>query len=176
MREHRAGHQHVVDVRDDPVGVLDHEVEGHDGEEGAVEATDEEQRDEADRVEHRRVEAQVAAPHRGQPVEELDARGDGDEEGEEAEERQVHRARGEHVVRPDGEAEGADRRGGDDEGLVAEQRLAAEDRQDLADDAEGRQDQDVDLGVAEEPEDVLPQDGAAARPRGRRSRRRSCGR
>jgi hypothetical protein len=32
----------------------------------------------------------------------------------------------------------------------------------LADDAEGRQDHDVDLGVTEEPEDVLVHDGVTA--------------
>ncbi len=45
---------------------------------------------------------------------------------------------------------------------VAEQRLAGEDRQDLGDDAHGRQDQDVHLGMAEEPEQVLPQHRVAA--------------
>ena len=52
---------------------------------------------------------------------------------------------------------------------VAEQRLAAEDRDDLRDHAEERQRDDVHLGVAEEPEQVLPQD-RRRRPRtGRRS-------
>ena len=78
------------------------------------------------------LKRQLAAPHGGQPVEELDAGRDRDEEREEAEERQVDRAGGEHVVRPDREAEGADRRGGEDERLVAEERLAREHRQDLA--------------------------------------------
>ena len=58
--------------------------------------------------------------------------------------------------------EGADGGGREHERLVAEERLAGEDRDDLADDAERRQDQDVDLRVAEEPEHVLPQDGVAA--------------
>ena len=47
---------------------------------------------------------------------------------------------------------------------VAEERLAREDRQDLGDDAHGRQDQDVDLGVAEDPEQVLPEERVAAAP------------
>ena len=51
---------------------------------------------------------------------------------------------------------------GEDHDGVAEQRLAGEDRQDLGDDAEGRQDQDVDLGMAEDPEQVLPQQRVAA--------------
>jgi hypothetical protein len=48
-----------------------------------------------------------------------------------------------------------------DQSFVAEQRFAAEHREDLADDAEERECDDVDLGVAEEPEQVLPQDHAA---------------
>ena len=48
---------------------------------------------------------------------------------------------------------------------VAEQRLAREDRQDLGDHAHRRQDDDVDLRVAEEPEEVLPEDRVAARGR-----------
>ena len=51
------------------------------------------------------------------------------------------------------------------EALVPEQRLAGEHREDLGDHAEERQGDDVHLGVAEEPEQVLPQD---RRPAGRR--------
>ena len=40
---------------------------------------------------------------------------------------------------------------------IAEQWLATEYRQDLRDDAERRQDQHVDLGMTEDPEQVLPQ-------------------
>ena len=40
---------------------------------------------------------------------------------------------------------------------IAPERLAREDRQHLQDQAEGRDDEDVDLGVPEEPEEVLPQ-------------------
>src|SRR3546814_13303101 len=45
---------------------------------------------------------------------------------------------------------------------IAEHRLARESRHDVADDAEGRQDHDVDLGVPEEPEQVLEQNRVAA--------------
>jgi hypothetical protein len=51
---------------------------------------------------------------------------------------------------PDGDARG-------DHERVAEDRLAAEDRDDLRHDPEGREDQDVDLRVTEDPEQVLPQ-------------------
>ena len=45
---------------------------------------------------------------------------------------------------------------------VPEQGLAAEHRQQLRDDAEAGQGHDVDLGMAEEPEQVFPQEAAAA--------------
>ena len=43
---------------------------------------------------------------------------------------------------------------------VGEERFSREDRQHLHDDAEARQRHDVDLGMAEEPEEVLPQEAA----------------
>ena len=46
-----------------------------------------------------------------------------------------------------------------DHAEVAEDRLAAEGRDDLADDAEARNDHDVHFGVSEEPEQVLVEDG-----------------
>ena len=54
----------------------------------------------------------------------------------------------------------------DDREPVSPQRLAGEDRQQLEHDPESRQREDVDLGVAEEPEQVLEQVGAAAAGRG----------
>ena len=69
---------------------------------------------------------------------------------------------GEHVVDPHAEAEEGDGGDGIDHHRVAEERLAREDRDDLGDDAEGRQDQDVDLRMAEDPEEVLPEHRVAA--------------
>jgi hypothetical protein len=88
--------------------------------------------------------------------------GDRDEHGHEGEEGQQDGAGGEQVVGPHGHRQAGDRDRRGDQGLVAEQGLAAEDRQDLGGDAEERQREDVDLGVAEEPEQVLPEDRAAA--------------
>ena len=45
---------------------------------------------------------------------------------------------------------------------VAEDRLAGEHRDDLGHDPEGRQDQDVDLRVPEDPEQVLPEQRVGA--------------
>ena len=54
-------------------------------------------------------------------------------------------------------AEEADQDAGVHHHRVAEQRLAGERRQDLRHEAERRQDQDVDLGVSEDPEQMLPE-------------------
>jgi hypothetical protein len=74
----------------------------------------------------------------------------------------VHAA-GEHVVRPDGQAQEAYGQAGKGDHPVAEDRLAGEDREDLGDGAHRRQDHDVDRRVRVEPEQVLPQDRVAAR-------------
>ena len=71
-------------------------------------------------------------------------------------------ARREHVVRPHGHRQPGDRHGGQHESRVPEDRLPREHRDDVGDDAEERQRHDVDLGMAEEPEQVLVQHGRAA--------------
>jgi hypothetical protein len=114
-----------------------------------------------DPEQHRGLERELAAPHRADPVEELDAGGHRYQERQEREERQQHGPGGEHVVRPHGHGQAGDRDRRPHHALVAEQGLAREHRDDLGDDAEERQRHDVDLGVAEEPEQVLPQDRAA---------------
>ena len=65
------------------------------------------------------------------------------------------------MVRPhrDGQRRDTERRV--DQRGVTEDRLAAEHREDLRDDAEERQRDDVHLGVSEEPEQVLPQQDTA---------------
>ena len=66
------------------------------------------------------------------------------------------------MVLPDEPAEQRHAEESNDPGSVAPQRLAREVGNDLHDDAEGRQDEDVDLGVAKEPEEVLPEVIAAS--------------
>src|SRR6266478_706702 len=63
-----------------------------------------------------------------------------------------------HVVRPHHEADRPDRDHRIDHAEIAEDRFPAERGDHLADDPEGRQDHDVDLGVAEETEQVLVQE------------------
>ena len=97
------------------------------------------------------------------PVEDLHAGRNRDQHGAAGEDRV--RGGAKPVVNmwcdPDAEAEEGDRGEGVDHDRVAEERLAREDRDDLRDDAEGRQDQNVDLRVTEDPEEVLPEQRVA---------------
>ncbi len=106
----------------------------------------------------------LPAPGRREPVEDLHAGRDGDDHRRDHEEAQQRRGQPdrEHVVRPDEQRVEPDRDGREDDRRVAEDRLAREDGEHLGDDPHHRQDHDVDLGVAEEPEDVLPEHGVAA--------------
>ena len=63
---------------------------------------------------------------------------------------------------PHPEAEEADRGPGEDHCRIPEQWLAGEGGEDLGDHPHGGEDQDVDLGMAEQPEQVLPQDRVPA--------------
>ena len=130
----------------------------------AGEAGDEELEEEADAEHHGHGEDDLAAPYGRQPVEDLDAGRHGDDHGGEDEEGVAGRthADGEHVVRPDAEADEADGDRRSDHGGIAEDGLAREDGDDLVGEGEGGQDEDVDLGMAEDPEEVHPQDGGAA--------------
>src|SRR5690606_8239680 len=63
----------------------------------------------------------------------------------------------EHVMSPDPEGQEADSTGRVDHEGVAEEWLPTEGRQDLGNYSEGWKHQDVDLGMPEDPEDVLPE-------------------
>ena len=113
--------------------------------------------DEAEREQHRGIEVQHPSPQRRQPREDLDAGRHGDDRRGDR-----HRdadpgghAGGEHVVRPDGEAEAHDRQQREGHHAVAEDRLARLHGDDFADDPEPGQHHDVDRRVGVEPEDVL---------------------
>ena len=71
-------------------------------------------------------------------------------------------ADGVHVVRPHDEAQSANRDHRLNHWQVAKDRLCGERRDDVADDAKARQDDDVHFWVTKEPQDVLVQDRVAA--------------
>ena len=139
-------------------------VDARVGEHHTRHATDREQEDEAQRPHHGEAELDGPAPHGRDPREDLHARRHRDHHGGEDEVRlRIHlHAGGIHMVRPHDEAHDADGDHGVSHPEIAEHRLAGERRYDMADDAETRQDEDVDLGVAEEPEQMLVQQRIAA--------------
>src|SRR5207247_11337010 len=66
-----------------------------------------------------------------------------------------------HVVRPYDEDESADRHDSPNHHAIAKDVLSRVGADQIGNDAEGRQGDDVDFGMAEEPEQVLEQDRAA---------------
>jgi len=66
------------------------------------------------------------------------------------------------VVYPDAEAECADEDARVDHDWVSEEWLLGERREDFTHQAEGWEDEDVDLWVAEDPEQVLPEEWVGA--------------
>src|SRR3989441_279406 len=170
--EDRAAEQDVMEVGDDPVRVLERIVERDRRLEHAVDPADDEHRDETDGEEHRRFELDRPAPHRRDPVEDLDPARHRDRQRDhhEREARGDRDARREHVVDPDAEGEEPDRDGRQGDRLVPEDRLVAHPRDDLGDDPHRGEDHDVHGGMGVEPEQGLPHDRGAA-DGGRQERR-----
>ena len=137
------------------------EVQRRAGQHHARQATQEERDEEAHREEHRCFKCQLALPHRAYPVEELDTRRHRDQERHEAEERKKYGTCREHMMRPHRHRQRRDAEGRVHQRGVAEDRLTREHRHHFADDPEEGQRDDIHLGVAEEPEQVLPQDHTA---------------
>jgi hypothetical protein len=182
-----AGHGHdEVEVGDDEEGVVEVLVEDGLGEDGAGEAAGDEEGDEAEGEEHGGGEAgrdpQVVASQlrtlaeAGMAMAMVEMAEGGAGEGVEA--------GYEHVVSPDEDAEEADEECGGDHEAVGEDAAVAEVGEDHGGEAHAGEDGDVDLGMAEEPEEMEPEEGAAVAamleedavdevlPRGGRSR---CG-
>jgi hypothetical protein len=158
-REENAADEHVMEVRDDEVRVVRLPVERHRRQHHAREPAEHEDGEKADDEQQGRVPARPPHADGGEPGEDLDAVRNGDHHGGRGEERERQRrqAGGEHVVHPQPEAH----EGGGDDGehheRVTDHGAAGERLHDVRDHADGRHEHDVDLGVAEHPEDVLPE-------------------
>ena len=153
-----------MDVGDDEVRLADVNVERDHRQHHAADPAEREHRQEPQREQHRGIEMQHAAPQRGQPGEDLDARGDRDDRGGDHHrdpDPRLHSGH-EHVVRPHCEAEHHDRQQRERHHPVAEDRFSRLHRDDLGDDPEAGQHHDVDGGVRVEPEDVLIAEHVAA--------------
>ncbi|OIQ71951.1 hypothetical protein GALL_464280 [mine drainage metagenome] len=162
--EHGAKRHHIVEVRDDVVGVLERSVDGGLAQHHAGHTADGEEEQEAEGEQHRRLQRDGAAPHGGDPREHLHpGRNRDDHRGQhEVALLRQRQADGVHVVCPHDEAQHADCHHRVNHRQVAEDRFFREGRDDVADDAEAGNDDDVDLWVTKEPQDVLIQHRIAA--------------
>ncbi|VBN36182.1 Uncharacterised protein [Burkholderia pseudomallei] len=164
-RKHVDAEQHVVQVRDDEVSLGQLPVERHRGRHHAGHAADHEHQHEAREIEERRLEHRAARPDRREPCEHRNRARHRDQHARRAEERERERrdAGGEHVMDPHLEADQhrRDRRYRD--GRVRDERAPAERRHRVGHDAHRGQHDHVDPRVREHPEQVLPQQRAAAR-------------
>ena len=145
-------------MRNHKIGAAELPVERRRPQHDSRQARDQELEQEAKTEEHWNPERNFPAPHRPQPVEDLDPRWNSDRHGRENEETipvGVHPHR-EHVVSPDAEADKPDgdcRRHHDG---IPKDRFAREHWDNFGYESEGRYYQDVNFRVAENPEEVHP--------------------
>ena len=157
-REDRRAEDDEVEVRDDEVRVCRRLVERDLGEHDPGEAAEHEERDEAADEEQRRPKLRPARRHGHQPRVDLDRRRDDDHHRRRREdhERRRREPRREHVVRPDAEADERDEQLGERDERERDHLPLRERGDDGGRDPHRRQDDDVDLWMAEQPEEVLP--------------------
>src|SRR5262245_51111889 len=162
--EEEPADERVMEMSYDEIGIVQLPVERGHTQHHSRQAGDQKLEEKSYAEKHRRLEAQLAAVHGAQPVEDLDPGRHGYQEGGGGEEDVAHRshADGEHVVRPDAQADEGDHHHRRDHNRVSEDGLARKDRNDLREAGEGRNDQDVDFRMAEDPEEMLPQHRGAA--------------
>ncbi len=118
----------VVEVSDDEVGIMILEVGRRCRQHNAGYPAHYESRNEADCEQSCRREADRSAPHREQPVEDLDACRYGDQHRRDREQRVRNRTKTcrEHMMRPNHEAKEADQHSSEHHRAVSEQPFARE--------------------------------------------------
>ena len=153
-----------MEMGDDEIGVVHLQVDRHGGQHHAGQPAGDEDEEEAEHEQQRRPEDRPSAPEGRQPAEDLQAIWNGDHHagcGEEAGAELGQPGR-EHVVDPEAEGEKAHRDQRKHQRQIAEHRTSRERDDDRRDHAGRRQEDDVDLRMAEEPEQVLEQQHVAA--------------
>lgn len=147
----------VVEVSDHIVGIMEAYVQTTISKDNASETTSSEEEEEANGKEHRCIEVEDTFSYSAESAKDLDACGDGYD----------HSGRGEvsssinvktnriHMMTSHYETEKANSKDRIDHTELAKDGLAAEGSYHMADDAKGRENEDINLGVAKEPEEVL---------------------
>ena len=149
---------------DDEIGVVSLEIERRDGDHHPGQSADR-RKSPAHRPYSIGTTRRTRPPaYGGDEGEDLDAGRNrhGLRRGRKEAERDRRQAGGEHVVHPEAEAQEAGADGRQHDPRIADDRPLREGRHDHRQQRDGRQEDDVDLGVAENPEQVLPEDRIAA--------------
>ncbi len=124
--EQRGPEQHVVEMGDNEVSVVEVDVDGHSRHEEATQATDNEESHERHTMERRCIKRDLAAPHRADPVKDFHGRGKGNHHRRDHEghaQSGIHSAC-EHVMAPHDKPETRNRGHRINHGLVAEDGLS----------------------------------------------------
>ena len=144
---------------DDKIGVVHKNIDRGGCHKDSRKATDDKHQHKGKRVEHGGGEANRSTPKRSKPIKGFDGRGNCDDHGRHTKgggQNQIH-SRDEHVMAPNDKTEKSDRDHGEDHCLVSEDRFAAKNAQNIAHHAHRRENHDVDLRMAKEPEEMLPE-------------------
>src|SRR4051812_6647373 len=152
-----------MEVRDDEERVVHLQVERNRRDHYTGESADDEQEKETDDELERRREARAPTPDGGDPAEDLDSRWYRYRRARRCEEAlaKLRQRRREHVVDPKPEAEERRAHQRQDHRRIAEDPSLGERFHHRRHHPQGRYENDVDLGMPEEPEQVLPQDRVA---------------
>ncbi|EGE59446.1 hypothetical protein RHECNPAF_2190041 [Rhizobium etli CNPAF512] len=163
-REDGTADQHVMKMCDDEISIVNLRVERHGGHHQAGHSADDEGNQEADDEKQRCLEDETSVPQRRQPAEDLRPGRNGDRHaggGEEAAS-ETRQTGNEHVMDPKPESQNTGRDHRQDKRQIAENRAPGEGRDHGGHHADGGQEDDVNLRVAKEPEQVLPEKDVAA--------------
>ena len=163
-REYEPTDKHVMQVCGYKGGIVCLLVERNDRKHHASQAAQHEDDKKTDYVIHRQREFRSPCPDRTDPGEYLDGSRYRHQHrcGREKAQRHVRNAGGEHVVDPQAEAEKGERHDRGHDGAVPDERCACHDRNDGGQRTGRRQEDDIDFRMAEQPEQVLPEQRRSA--------------
>ncbi|CAB4604869.1 unannotated protein [freshwater metagenome] len=152
--EHCTAEQHIVKVSHDVVGIGLLSITRCYSVSHSRKSTDRELCDKTDGEQHWNGEGQLAAPHSHHPVDNLDTSWNGDRHSRHGENSDRHRTqtRSKHMVGPNSPADESNRCTRHSHDRITKQWLLGEHGNDFTDNAERRQDQDIHLGMPEDPE------------------------
>src|SRR6202046_5256845 len=166
-REQNCADDHVVKMGHYKVRGAELPIERRRREHDSSQARDQELKQEGHAEKHRSLELNFSAPHGANPVENFDSGGNRDDhrgDGKEGVSIRRH-SHGKHMMGPDAEADEADGNRGRDHHRISEYRLARKHRNDFRSEGEARNDQHVNFGMTEYPEEMHPEDGGTSRLR-----------